>query len=528
MRTSKCYLLFVAVSFSFLCFGHSIIPVPYKTETLDAAFIFQQKIRIVNNAINQEPARYLSERLKTYTEFSLCALPADGDIMLTTKEAAAELGDEGYVLEITNGLIKITANSNQGFFYGIQSLLQLLPPEVQAGKPFTLTGYQLQGVKITDMPKYAWRSFMLDSGRQYQTPDFIKRYLDLMAMLKMNVFHWHLTEGQGWRIEIDKYPRLTEIGSNVAQGKEQQGYYTKDEIRDIIAYAAKLYIDVVPEIDVPGHAEAALSAYPEMSCFNKVPESVMQYSPNLFCGGKASTYHFLEDILDEICALFPSSYIHLGGDEAPKDNWDKCPHCQSKIKQEGLLDSDQLQLYFSSHLAKYLEKKGKKAIFWGDVVYADGYPLPDNVVIQWWNWRKHGDLALKNAIKRGHQVIVSTNYHSYLNYPVVPWSRYGIERTFDMRDAHENNPGDLTDPNPLVLGMCTSIWTDWYVQEYMIDRRVFPRIYSLAEQMWSKGKRMPFYEFYQLVKSNYPLLNLLGVDYGPALKEEVPEDYMWD
>ncbi|MDD2285701.1 MAG: beta-N-acetylhexosaminidase [Paludibacter sp.] len=528
MRTKKHFLLIATLFIAVFSSAQHIIPVPFKTEALASEFVFQKKVRIISDARDQETARYLSERLKKYTEVVQSELPAGGDIILNTSETVSELGSEGYQLEITNGQIKITANSNQGLFYGIQSLLQLLPAEVQAGEPFTLNGYTIQGVKITDMPKYAWRSFMLDSGRQYQRPEFIKRYLDLMAMLKMNVFHWHLTEGQGWRIEIKKYPKLTEIGSNVATGKEQQGYYTQDEIRDIVAYAAKLYIDVVPEIDVPGHAEAALTAYPEMSCFNEIPESVMQYSAHLFCGGKESTYHFLEDILDEICDLFPSSYIHLGGDEAPKDNWDKCPHCQNKIKQEGLLDSDQLQSYFSSRLATYLQQKGKKAIFWGDVVYADGYPLPENVVIQWWNWKKHGDTALINAIKRGHQVIVNTNYYSYFNYPVVSWSKYGVERTFDMRDAYEKNPGDLTSPHPLVMGMCCSLWTDWYVQEHMVDKRVFPRIYTLAEQMWNKGNRLPFDEFNKLVKSKYYFLHLLGVDYGPALREEVPADYNWD
>jgi N-acetyl-beta-hexosaminidase len=528
MITRKYYLLIVTLFIAGVTSAQHILPVPFKTEKLESEFVFPGKVRIVADVCNQEVAHYLSERLKNHVELVQPGFPAAGDILLSTSAVTTELGSEGYLLEITNKQIKITANSNQGLFYGIQSLLQLLPAEVQANKPYKLKGYTIQGVKIMDMPKYAWRSFMLDSGRQYQRPEFIKRYLDLMAMLKMNVFHWHLTEGQGWRIEIKKYPKLTEIGSNVATGKEQQGYYTQDEIRDIIEYAAKLYIDVVPEIDVPGHAEAALSAYPEMSCFNEVPESVMRYSAHLMCGGKESTYRFLEDILDEIVEIFPSSYIHLGGDEAPKDIWNKCPHCQQKIKQEGLLDSDQLQLYFSSRLASYLEQKGKKAIFWGDVVYADGYLLPENVVIQWWNWRKHGDTALKNAIKRGHQVIINTNYYSYFNYPVVPWSQYGPERTFDMRDSYEQNPGDLSNPHPLILGMCCSLWTDWHVQEHMVDKRVFPRIFSLAEQMWSKGKRLPFQEFFKLVTSHYSRLKLLGVDYGPALRDEVPAGYNWN
>ena len=527
MKKIKLYQFVVFLLISLSCTGQNILPGPYKTEVLNSVFSFKTKIKIVYDREGHETAMYLSERLKSYVETELSET-GEGDIVLSTKHASAEQGTEGYVLEISNDRISINANTDKGLFYGIQSLLQLLPPEVQAEKPFTLTGFQLLGLRVTDAPKYPWRSFMLDSGRQYQTPEFIKRYLDIMAMLKMNVFHWHLTEGQGWRIEIKKYPKLTEIGSSVAGGKEQQGYYTQDDIREIVAYAQKLHIEVVPEIDMPGHSEAALTAYPEMGCFNKIPPSVMTYSSSLFCGGKESTYQFIEDILDEVCKLFPSSYIHLGGDEAPKDEWEKCPDCLQKIKTASLQNADELQRYFSSRLAEYLRTKNKMVIFWGDVVYADGYSLPDNVIIQWWNWRKHNDLAYVNAIKRGHQIIINTNYYSYLNFPVVPWSNYGIERTFDMKDAYEKNPGDLTNPHPLVLGMCCSLWTDWYVQEYMIDRRVFPRIYSQAEQMWSKGERLPFDKFYNVVKSKYPLLEMLGITYGPGLREEVREDYKWD
>ena len=177
---------------------------------------------------------------------------------------------------------------------------------------------------------------MLDSGRQYQSPDFIKRFLDQMAMLKLNVFHWHLTEGQGWRIEIKKYPKLTSIGSKVASGPQQQGYYTQEEIKAIVNYAADRHIRVVPEIDLPGHSEAALNAYPEFSCFNEAPKSVMSFSSTIFCGGKPETYTFIKSVLDEVCELFPSEYIHLGGDEAPKNNWDRCNKCQQQLKRKNL------------------------------------------------------------------------------------------------------------------------------------------------------------------------------------------------
>lgn len=505
----------------------NILPTPTHLEVLNEVFVFDKKVKIAFDQGGKLSASYLESRLKSYLDCKVSE-SCKGHIILSTENKGVALGKEGYTLEVTRNTIKIVAETENGLFYGIQSLLQLLPEKIQAGKPFNIIGYQVPGVKITDKPKYSWRSFMLDSGRQYQTPDFIKRYLNNMAMLKMNVFHWHLTEGQGWRIEIKKYPKLTEIGSNLAKGKEQQGYYTQEEIKDIVAYAAELHIQVVPEIDVPGHSEAALTAHPELTCFNKAPESVMSFSSNLFCAGKEDTYNFLKDVLDEVCELFPFEYIHLGGDEAPKKNWDKCPDCQQKIAVENLHDSHDLQLYFSSRLANYLKTKNKKVIFWGDVVYHDGFELPDNVVVQWWNWRRHKDKALKNAIKRGHQVICNTNYYTYLNFPLTPWSKYRADRTFDMKTIYEQNPSDLDKPYDLVLGMGCSLWTDWNVQEHMVDRRVFPRIYALAEQMWNSGEKLPFEKFYGQVKGKYPLLKMLDIDYGPAIKEEVTEGYNWE
>lgn len=527
MKFKIVYLFIGLFVCSGIFFGQNILPTPMSVRPSNSKFAFNKTITIAYDKQAFDTADYLAQRLKKYVQIKLVE-GQEGDIVLCRTIFPMGLGYEGYILNIKEGEIKITSGSEAGLFYGIQSLLQLLPVEVQAGKPFDLTGFSVDGLEVVDQSKYAWRSFMIDSGRQYQTPSFIKRYLNYMAMLKMNVFHWHLTEGQGWRIEIKKYPKLTQIGSKVATGKEQQGYYTQEEIKNIVAYAKKLHIMVVPEIDVPGHSEAALIAYPEMTCFGKAPETVMGFSSDLFCGGSEKTYEFIEDILDEVCQLFPSQYIHLGGDEAPKTNWDKCPVCQNKIKEEHLRDSHDLQLYFSSRLASYLKTKGKKAIFWGDVVYNDGTTLPDNVVIQWWNSRSHGDLALKNAIKRGHQVICNTNQYTYLNYTLTPWAKYTKNRSFDMKKTYEENTSDLQNPDEMVLGMGASIWTDWHVLERMIDQRVFPRIFSLAEQMWHKGKKIPFDDFYKIVKTKYPLLEVLGIDYGPALLEEVPVGYKWD
>ena len=343
---------------------------------------------------------------------------------------------------------------------------------------------------VNDYPRCRWRGLLLDSGRQYQSMETIKSKLDLLFSLKMNVFHWHLTEGLGWRLEIRKYPELTKTGAYVGKGPEQQGYYTQEQVREIVRYAAERNITIVPEIDIPGHAEAALYAYPEYGCFGdqaKIPET--GFTDCIFCAGKDSTLEFLKDILDEVCELFPSEYIHLGGDEAPKGNWDRCPDCKKRMEENGLRDSHELQLWLSAQMASYLRSKGRKAIFWEDVINEADYSLPDNVVIQWWNYRGNKERNFRKALENGYPVICSPNYYMYLNFPETPWRGYGKDRTFSIEDAYLRNPADraLSEDNPLTLGMECALWTDYGLTEEMLDSRLFPRIYAIAELMW-RGK----------------------------------------
>lgn len=440
------------------------------------------------------------------------------DIRQTTNTA---LPSEAYRLQVTENGIEIEASGDAGFFYARQTLKQLASD--QNGT------WIIPCLKIEDRPRVGFRSFLLDSGRQYQKVTTIKKYIDMAALLKMNYFHWHLTEGLGWRIEIKQYPRLTEVGAFVGKGPEQQGFYSQEEIKEIVRYAAERCITVIPEIDMPGHAEAALVAYPELGCFGdtiQVPEN--GFTQNIFCAGKTHTLDFLKNVLDEVCELFPSEYIHLGGDEAPKGNWDTCPDCGQCIKEHGLKDSHDLQLWFSAQMANYLKNKGRKAIFWGDVVYQDGYALPDNVVIHWWNWRGHKDTAFKEALKRNLPVICGTNYYTYLNFPVNPWKGYEAARTFDIKDVYTANPSYRKEDSPLLLGMSCALWTDYRVTENMIDRRLFPRILAIAEQMWSRSEPESFELFYQKVKDKKEWFEKQGYMFGPGLKSEVTDDFSWD
>ena len=426
------------------------------------------------------------------------------------------LSSEGYLLTVTPEQMLLSASDEGGFTYAVQTLRQWV--EVFNDE------MHFACCQITDVPRCAWRCFMLDSGRQYQHPSVIRKYIDMASMLKMNYFHWHLTEGLGWRIEIKKYPELTRTGSKVAQGKEQQGYYSQNEIRQIVQYAADRHVTVVPEIDIPGHAEAALYAYPDLGCFGEKNIEISQtgFTKNIFCAGKPTTLSFLKDVLDEVCELFPSAYIHLGGDEAPKENWDNCPDCQQQIRRNHLKDSYELQMWLSSEMAGYLRKKGRKTIFWGDVIYQDTYPLPDNVVIQWWNYRGHKDLAVRNALKHGHPVICSPNYYTYLNFPILPWRGYQEDRTFDFRDVYLNNPADqmIARSEPLVLGMTCALWTDYGVTETMIDRRLFPRIIALAEQMWHSGERTDWRTFYERILQKKKWFEEEGYSFGFGLRSE--------
>jgi N-acetyl-beta-hexosaminidase len=402
-----------------------------------------------------------------------------------------DLGEAGYQLEVAESGVVIRSNTEAGKYHALVSLKQL------AGLS---TDGKIQCVKIEDQPKYGWRSFMIDSGRQYQKMETIKGLLDRMALLKMNVFHWHLTENDGWRVEIRKYLKLTEVGAFVADGPEQHGFYTQDDIREIVAYAAERHIMVVPEIDVPGHSNAALAAYPELTCTGEPPKDSAGFSPYLFCGGRESTFEFLVDVFDEICELFPAPYIHIGGDEAPKKEWDKCPECQAKIKALGLKDSHEMQIELTNRLAKHLKTKGRKAICWGDVVTYPGQELEDNVVVHWWNYKRNKDKALREGIKRGLPVIANPNMYTYLNFPQKhTWRKYAANRLFDFQTCYEKNPGDVQNPtaeeHKALLGMGTCLWTDHGLTEEWLDRRIYPRVFAMAEQMWSTAERLPYAEF---------------------------------
>lgn len=322
--------------------------------------------------------------------------------------------------------------------------------------------------------RMAWRGLLLDSGRQYQTIPYIESLLDAMAQRSMNVFHWHLTETDGWRMELQGYPALTEVGAKVATGKEQQGYYTRAEMQHIVSYAAERGINVVPEIDLPGHSGALIAAYPEYGC-----------SKEVVCPAHPQIIDFLKGILDEMCEIFPSTYVHLGGDEVDQSVWNSCTACRQLMAREGISSVAALQVWFERQLIDHLAAKGRKVILWEDVLYETADPLPGNVVIQWWNYRSKGETGLREALRRGMPVICSSNYYCYLNFPETPWGGYAQDRTCTTADIENRNPSNLLfdAANPLMLGMEACLWTDYNLTQDLVDQRLFPRLNILARQM---------------------------------------------
>lgn len=412
------HLIFTALfllSYTVAVRAQIVFPTPNQVEMQTGNLILGKKVSMYAEDTTAFYLNLFREEVLSRTPIKWQKKESKADICWITDSS---LPPEGYRIKIHPQQMVISASDKGGFTYAVQTLRQWV-----AGSAGSIT---FACASVTDYPRTQWRCFLLDSGRQFQKITTIRKYIDMASLLKMNYFHWHLTEGLGWRIEIKQYPHLTRTGGSVGKGEEQQGFYTQEEIRDIIEYARQRNITIVPEIDMPGHAEAALSAYPELGCFGlpvEIPQS--GFTQNIFCAGKDGTLRFLKNVLDEVCALFPSPYIHLGGDEAPKGNWDQCPDCRKRITTEGLKDSHDLQLWFSAQMANYLKSKGRKAIFWGDVVYHDGYPLPDNTVIQWWNYRGHKDLALRNAVKHHYPVICSSNYYTVSELP-----RHPVERIY--------------------------------------------------------------------------------------------------
>ena len=473
-------------------------------ETGHCSFNLQEKTAILlSDSLPSvlQPALYLQNEISKRFNFSPDILTKKeaikGNIRLIIDPKACT-HREGYILIVETDGIQIKAPSNQGIFYGIQSLLQLMSKENGNGQ-FTYT-QDIPSVKIEDYPRFTWRGMHLDVCRHFYDKEFVKKYIDLLAYHKMNTFHWHLTEDQGWRIEIKKYPLLTEIGSVRAQtmvGKNfdefdntpHQGYYTQEDIKEIVQYASERFVTIVPEIEMPGHSLAALAAYPHLGCTGG-PYDVAQtwgVFDDVYCAGKDSSFAFLEDVLTEVIALFPGTYIHIGGDECPKKQWENCTLCQQRMKEEGLKNEFELQSYFIRRMEKFLIANNKKLIGWDEIL--EGGLAPEATVMSW-----RGEKGGIAAAQMGHDVVMSPNDACYFDHyqgdeKTEPLAIGGFTSLEDVY-LYEPIPKQLSPKEAQhILGAQANVWTEYITTEEHVEYMILPRMSALAEVLWSNDDK---------------------------------------
>ncbi|MGQ9673226.1 MAG: beta-N-acetylhexosaminidase [Candidatus Aminicenantales bacterium] len=493
--------------------GFSLLPRPERIALRSGVFSLAQKPEILVTSpeseltdlaaylalVWKENSGYLPEIRKHQAE-----IRSSARMLLSLVKSPISLGEEGYRLKIAPHRIEISALRPAGLFYGIQTLRQLLEGEKN-----------LPCVEIQDRPQFPWRGMLLDCCRHFMPIDLIKRYIDLLADHKMNIFHWHLTEDQGWRLEIKRYPRLTEVGAwRIQNGRRYGGFYTQEEVKDVVAYAQARFVTVVPEIEMPGHSLAALAAYPEYSCTGRpvAVETHWGIFDDVLCPGKESTFKFVQNILDEVCALFPSSYIHIGGDECPKDRWKVCPDCQSRIRAEKLKNENELQGYFTRRIESYLQTKGRRIIGWDEIL--EGGVSPKSVVQSW-----RGFAGAIAAAKQGNPVISSPWQGTYFYCPQVPEEvriNYTTLNSLDKVYAFNPVPNELTPKQALsIMGGECCLWTE-YTLPFEVDPQMFPRLCAFAEAVWSPQTGKNFGDFSARLEKHLGRLGRLGVDYHRA------------
>jgi hexosaminidase len=410
---------------------------------------------------------------------------------------AAGYDPEGYSLEVDADGVIITATAAAGAFHGLTTLRWMLPPDSENAGPWSLP----MG-SISDSPRFEHRGLLLDCCRHFMEPDYVKRTIDLLALHKMNILHWHLTEDQGWRIEIKAYPELTSTGAwrTEADGSRHGGFYTQAQIKDIVAYAADRNITIIPEIELPGHSRAAIAAYPWLSCTGdslEVPHDWGVFK-DIYCAGEDSTFRFLEQVLLEVVELFPSEYIHIGGDEAPKVRWESCSKCQRRIQAEGLHDEHELQSWFISQIGAFLAKHDRKLIGWDEILEGG---LPEGATVQSWRGMQGG----RDAVAMGRNAIMSPTSHCYFDYPI---ESIDLERVYSF----EPEPEGLEGSGRILGGEC-NMWSERAPQD-LVDSKVFPRMVAMSEVLWSSKSHRNWGDFRERMEHHYTRLDAWNVDYG--------------
>ncbi|MGL5317287.1 MAG: family 20 glycosylhydrolase [Bacteroidales bacterium] len=544
----KIFVSAMAITMSFMTFscqdgaqptrsyneGINVIPKPLELTVTDSLsqFVLNSGTKlIVSSPDLSQPAAFLASKLKLSTGFDLKIEEADATNAIRLQlNPRVPVGHEGYLLKSDKDGVTIEARTPQGAFYGIQTLLQLLPAEIESKKVVNNIEWAVPAVSVKDEPAFRYRGLMLDVCRHFASVENVKKQLDILAMFKMNKFHWHLTEDQAWRIEIKQYPKLTEMGSHRIEGNgEKYGpfFYTQEQVKEVVAYAAERYIEVVPEIELPGHALAALTAYPEYSCTGgpfKQPRIIWGVEEDVYCVGNEETFKFLENIVTEVAALFPSQYFHIGGDECPKNKWAECPKCQARAKSLGLKAKkghsveEQLQSYAVTRMEKHIASLGKKMIGWDEIL--EGGLAPGAIVMSW-----RGESGGIAAANENHEVIMTPGSGGlYIDHlqgaaEVEPTSIGGyatLEKTYSYNPIPAELPADK---HSFILGAQTNMWTEYCLNESQMEYMIYPRTIALAEVTWTPAANKDWSSFAKRINNAYVRMDAYDVNYHIPMPE---------
>jgi hexosaminidase len=498
----------------------SLVPNPVSVEQLPGHFLIDGRTSVAvdrNSPALRDVAGFLASRLRESTGYALpldtaAALDRPLNVplnMIALSSAPGGTGEEAYELTVAKNGVRIAAGGAAGAFYAMQTLFQLLPPQFEYGTRVEGVAWEVPCVRVQDAPRFAWRGMHLDVGRHFFGKKFVEEYIDLISRYKFNVFHWHLTEDQGWRIEIMKYPRLTSVGSwrkeTLGDGQPHGGYYTQDEIREVVAYARERFVTIVPEIEMPGHSTAALAAYPELSCTGGPFEVQTKWRvfEDVYCAGNERTFEFLEDVLSEVMELFPGRFIHIGGDECPKTRWKVCPRCQARIKAEGLAGEHELQSYFVRRIEKFLNAHGKRLVGWDEIL--EGGLAPNATVMSWRGI--DGGIA---AASSGHDVVMTPTSNCYFDYcqgltgePGAIGNYLPLDRVYSYEPVP---PGLTPDQARHILGAQGNVWTEYIPDAQKAEYMTFPRACAMSEVLWSPSGRRDFGDFSARMAGQYSRL----------------------
>lgn len=530
----------------------AIIPEPVSVQTKTGRFVLPKTVTIQAPAGEAMGATvsFLKERLSVPTGYKVtvsATAPAAGIKLLLNPTADPGIGNEGYRLSVTSKAVTIKANKPAGLFYGVQTLLQLFPKDIENDTLQAGVRWEAPAVEITDYPRFGWRGLMFDVSRHFFTKEQVKDFIDNMVRYKYNLLHWHLTDDEGWRIEIEGLPNLTKVGAwNVKkegyfgtfsppapdEPRNYGGFYTQNDIREVVQYARDRFVDVLPEIDVPGHSLAAIVAYPELSCTEgadkyvvRSGEPIMDWSrgappialvDNTLCPANEKVYEFMDKVVTQVAQLFPFEYIHLGGDEAPHNFWEKNPQVKALMEREGLKTIPQVQEFFTRRMEKIVASKGKKLIGWDEIL--EGGDLPKSTAVMSWRGMKYGI----EAAKKGHEVVMSPTTYAYLDYmqgdPVIEPRIYASLR---LSKAYAFDPLPEGVDKKYIKGGQGNLWTEQVYNMRHAEYMVWPRGWALAESLWSPREKKNWKDFFGRVEKHFSRFDEADINYAPSVYDPI-------